>query len=348
MRGRAIRSQEGNPTKVSNIWHLACIDPTVADGGSDLETLERRFHAFVGVSNTEPIYISTGIGRLALPMTFDREIIQNLNESTFAKAENRKKIKTIWETAIGKGNVLTTQIQYFTDQPKLETRRKQVYQRDLTRYISAEVSLGALVVLSEIYIHNVLATLSSGFLYSLYSIVAIAGILLGFNIFKKISVYSQSRFVYKHIDKIGEAVLHSLYELGYFATNLSEITIIAEELYEGGTVCNIQGATRVESSLFVKAMQEILNPIENPRYLIEKTSLFQEIAELQNYYAVPTIFGGKKEDAAVFLGYWRSYVSGAKLHFTRSVVGRKLLIKARLFHVTNVFKNATKKEVIWK
>jgi superfamily II DNA or RNA helicase len=348
MRGRAIRSQEGNPTKVSNIWHLACIDSTVDDGGSDLETLERRFHAFVGVSNTEPIYISTGIGRLALPMTFDRGIIENINQITFAQANNRKNTRSAWETAIEKGNSLTTEIQYFTEQPKLETKRKQVYHRDLVKYVSAEVSMAALVVVSEIYIHNVLATLSSGFLYSLYSIIGILGMVLGFKLFKRIRMYAQSQFIYKNIDEIGKAVLYSLHKLGYITTDLSEIHIKSEALYEGGTVCNIHGATRVESSLFVKAMQEILNPIENPRYLIEKTSLFGEVADWQSYYAVPSIFGGKKEDAAVFLGYWRSYVCGAKLHFTRSVTGRKTLIKARLFHVTNVFKNATKKEVIWK
>lgn len=348
MRGRAIRSQKGNPNKVSNIWHLACIDPTVADGGDDLEKLERRFHAFVGVSNTEPIYISTGIGRLTLPMTFDREIIQNVNQSTFAKAAKRKEIKTIWETAIGKGNVLTTEIQYFTDQPKLEVKRKQVYRRNLATYISAEVSMGILVVAAEIYLQATLRTLQTGFIYSLYSLIAMLGIFLGFKIFKNIRTYQQSRFVHHKIDEIGKTVLYSLNELGYISTDISEIRITSETLHEGGTICNIYGATRVESSLFVKALQEILDPVENPRYIIEKTLLYSEVTDWQHYYAVPTIFGGKKEDATVFFEFWNTYVSEANLHFTRTVDGRKLLIKARLFHVTNVFKNKTKKEVIWK
>ncbi|EDP97060.1 DEAD/DEAH box helicase family protein [Kordia algicida OT-1] len=348
MRGRAIRSQEGNPSKVSNIWHLACIDPTVDDGGDDLEKLVRRFHAFVGISNTEPIYIGTGIGRLALPMTFDREIIQNVNQSTFAKAAKRKEIKTIWETAIGEGNVLTTEIQYFTEQPKLEVKRKQVYRRNLATYISAEISLGVLVVAGEIYLQTILSTLPPGIIYSFYSLVAILGIFLGFKIFKNIRTFQQSRFVHDKIDEIGKTVLHSLHELGYITTNLSEIRITSETVYEGGTLCNIHGATRVESSLFVKALQEILDPVENPRYIIEKTALFGEVTDWQHYYPVPTIFGGKKEEATVFLKHWRANVSGAKMHFTRTVEGRKLLIKARLFHVTNMFKNNTKKEVIWK
>ena len=348
MRGRAIRSQQGNPNKISNIWHLACIDPTTEDGGDDFAKLQRRFHAFVGVSDTDPIYITTGIGRLALPMTYDEEIIQNINLRTFESAANRKAVKNNWETAIEKGNSLTTEIQYFTEQPKLEIKRKKVYKSEMTGYITAEFSMIALVTLSEIYIHNVLATLSSGFLYSLYSIIGILGFYLGYKIFKKISIYSQSQFVYDNMDNIGKTVLHSLHELGYITTPLHEIEIKSEKIFLCGTICNIHGATRVESALFVKAMQEILNPIENPRYLLEKSSLFKELTELQSYYAVPVIFGGKKKDAELFLGNWRTYVNGAHLHYTRTVEGRKLLIKARLFHVTNVFKNATQKEVIWK
>lgn len=348
MRGRAIRSLQGNPEKVSTIWHLACIDPTVTDGGSDLAKLERRFHAFVGISNREPVYISTGIGRLALPSTFDTETVQNLNESTFALANNRKQIKKAWETAIRKGNSLTTEIQYFNEDRASGTRKKQIYHRDLAKYVSAELSIGVAIVLMQVYLQEAFVNLEIGFLYGIYCILSVIGIVIGFQIFKKVRVYVQSRFVHNNMIDIGEAVLQTLNELGYFTTHLDEIDIRSEHLYGGDTVCNIYGATRVESALFVKAMQEVLNPIENPRYILEKTSVFGSKSDWQNYFAVPSICSAKKKEALVFLKYWNKYVGDAKLHFTRTVIGRKLLIKARLFHVTNVLKKTTKKEVIWK
>jgi superfamily II DNA or RNA helicase len=347
MRGRAIRSQQGNSTKVSNIWHLACVDPTAEDGGDDLARLERRFDAFVGVSTIPPIYISTGIGRLDLPKEYSDGIIQNINQQTFASASNRKAIRDAWETAITKGNILTTEIQYFTEDPKLELKRKKVYQRDLVKYISAETFFATVVAVSELYVQHAFSALSSGFLYFLYSIIGVLGIVFGFKIFKRVHVYEQSKFVHKHMYSIGQVVLYSLHKLGYISTSLTAIEIRSEELH-GGTICNIYGATRVESSLFVKALQEILNPIENPRYLIERDIFLGSLTEWQNYYAVPSVFGGKKKDAIVFLEYWKQFIGKADLHFTRTVAGRKLLIKARLYHVTNVFKNATKKEVIWK
>lgn len=218
----------------------------------------------------------------------------------------------------------------------------------MVKYISGEVTLASVIVASELYLQHVLSSLSVGLLYFLYSTIAVLGIVVGFKMFKRIRVYMQSQFIHTHIEKIGKVVLYSLHELGYVTTALDTIKITSEKLYEGGSICSIQGASRVESSLFVKALQEILNPIENPRYLIERNVLFGEVADWQNYYAVPAIFGGKKEDAEVFLDFWTQFISEANIHFTRSVEGRKLLIKARLFHVTNVFKNTTKKEVIWK
>ncbi|WP_430410761.1 DEAD/DEAH box helicase family protein [Kordia sp.] len=348
MRGRAIRSQQGNPEKVSTIWHLACIDPTLKNAGSDLAKLERRFHAFVGVSNTKPIYISTGIGRLKLPSTFETEHIENLNERTFALAKNRTQIRSAWQTAIKKGNSLTTEIQYFNENRSSGVRRKEIYHRDLATYISAELSIGVAIILIQFYFYEAFMNMEMGVLYGIYGILSVLGIFLAFKIFTRIRVYVQSRFVHKNMIVIGETVLQTLNELGYFTTNLDEIDIRSEHLYGGDTVCNMYGATRVESALFVKAMQEVLNPIENPRYILEKTSIFGSKSDWQNYFSVPAICSSNKKDALVFLDNWNRYIGDAKLHFTRTLVGRKLLIKARLFHVTNVLKKATKKEVIWK
>ena len=269
-------------------------------------------------------------------MAYDNDIIQNINIRTFESAANRQTIKRRWETAIEKGNSLTTEIQYFTEQPKLALRRKKVYQREMSSYIAAEVIMVGLVL----YLRYTTQCFGNAFFWVfILSIQYYWNFGNGFRLstVKKISIYSQSQFVYKNIENIGKAVLYSLHDLGYITTPLDEIKIRSEEIFLSGTICNIDGATRVESALFVKALQEILNPIENPRYLLEKSSLFKEITELQNYFAVPAIFGGKKKDVEIFLGNWRTYVGGARLHYTRTVEGRKLLIKARLFHVTNVF-----------
>ena len=66
MRGRAIRTQNNNKDKTGNIWHLACIDPTNEEGGSDIQLLKRRFKTFVGVSFNTEVGIENGLQRLLI------------------------------------------------------------------------------------------------------------------------------------------------------------------------------------------------------------------------------------------------------------------------------------------
>ena len=71
MRGRAIRVNPKVPNKVANIWHLVCLDPTVGDGGKDMELLRQRFLAFSGVSLKGEAVIENSIQRLDLPEKWD-------------------------------------------------------------------------------------------------------------------------------------------------------------------------------------------------------------------------------------------------------------------------------------
>src|SRR5690606_27302672 len=101
MRGRAIRAQHGNTEKTANIWHLVCIDPTLATGGDDFDLLKRRFRSFVGVSFKEESGIENGIGRLNLPKNIhERDEAEQKNQEMLAYAGDRESLKQRWKTAL--------------------------------------------------------------------------------------------------------------------------------------------------------------------------------------------------------------------------------------------------------
>ena len=103
MRGRAIRVQPGNPEKTANIWHLVCVEKGSDQRGDDLETLARRFRAFLGVSYTEPLIVN-GIGRLALPEPpFNVTTAEAKNADTAARARDRAGMRKGWEDALTRG-----------------------------------------------------------------------------------------------------------------------------------------------------------------------------------------------------------------------------------------------------
>ncbi|BAO75658.1 hypothetical protein [Winogradskyella sp. PG-2] len=111
MRGRAIRRDTNKPKKTSNIWHLACVDPTDKHGGKELELLKRRFEAFVGITNTKVSFIADGYERIGIPDEIHADDIDNLNTTTIERSGKRSDTTMQWQNSIGNGSKLTRQLQ---------------------------------------------------------------------------------------------------------------------------------------------------------------------------------------------------------------------------------------------
>jgi hypothetical protein len=101
MRGRAIRTQDGNPTKTANIWHLVCQEEGARQPNEDMETLARRFKSFVGVSFTSS-RIESGLGRLGLgEPPYDGPRMDHINGIMTQRACDRARLIKDWEQAFG-------------------------------------------------------------------------------------------------------------------------------------------------------------------------------------------------------------------------------------------------------
>ncbi len=107
---------------------------------------------------------------------------------------------------------------------------------------------------------------------------------------------------------------------------------------------HLENSTEEESKIFTKALEEVLGPLEKPRYVISRysrfltdtwlTKLLPEVlakylrpvkAKLVMYHSVPKILAGKKEDAEIFLRYWQEFVSPAELFYAHSHDGKQRL-----------------------
>jgi hypothetical protein len=87
---------------------------------------------------------------------------------------------------------------------------------------------------------------------------------------------------------------------------------------------HLTGATFFEQSLFADCLNEILGPIENPRYLISRRR-----GRKFDYHAVPAPLATHKEKALAFARIWNRRVARGELIYTRNGEGRRLLLKAR-------------------
>lgn len=73
----------------------------------------------------------------------------------------------------------------------------------------------------------------------------------------------------------------------------------------------IGGGTGQEETVFLRALKEVLSPIENPRYLLARRKIWRIFRE--DYFAVPDALARKKEFAEQFAKRWSSLVGRCSL-----------------------------------
>ena len=349
MRGRAIRKHQDKPNKTANVWHLACLDPTVEDGGREVALLKRRFEAFVGISNAlDRPRISNGLERLGLPEVFKNDAVTPLNAATLTRAQRRTVTQHSWKASIGHGTRLSTEVNALYTSKTPYKEQHKIYFFDVVRFFIAELCIAIGVFYLEFVVESYGLIVSKGITYFLYAFAGAFVWRFGYKLFKALKLYIRHGLMYKKIHKMGEVVVSSLDALGHINTPMQDLKVVSQQHDKGDVSCHLLGANRYENALFAKALTELLEGIDAPRYLLVKTSRFRKRLTLEHFYPVPEVFGEKKAHAKVFLKYWTHYFGANRLVYTRHKEGRKLLLKARLYHAHNAFKKETKAVLAWK
>ncbi|MFW9968424.1 MAG: DEAD/DEAH box helicase family protein [Candidatus Thorarchaeota archaeon] len=331
MRGRAIRSQRGNPDKTANIWHLVCIEPNEMAPGADYETMTRRFRAFTGVSFKEPI-IENGFARLSVGQTpFSHADLKIVNDRMFMRAMNRGAIRQAWTTALkeeGQNVRLIEDVQFSREQ----LPQKFVFAVSVS-YLFKEFKIAGLIFLLGLPIIAALTLNRAPFsfilrvLYSISMVLLVAIILFALPaISSSLGHSSPKRCLYQ----VGSALLVSLCHVGEITTNPAILSIHVEESDDGFVFSHISGCNRREKSIYLQSLQEILNPVEDPRYLLVKRTILGGVIDRKDYFAVPKVLGQRRSEALYFAKVWRHHVGGMDLVYTRTRSGRIELLKARI------------------
>ena len=206
MRGRAIRVYPKYPNKVASVWHLACIDPTDADGGEDLKKLYHRFDAFCGVSLEGQSYIENGSYRFAIPK---KELsATTLNERMFSLASKRENIEERWKQAITTGNILVRELKLNFDEVSTSSKnaltKQKIYYKKAIQLVSVEILLLVLCVLT--YVTGVSLYLPKEVL--LFVCVMLLGVFISYfpKMYQAVELYLKYGQVEKELYKIGKAL----------------------------------------------------------------------------------------------------------------------------------------------
>ena len=334
MRGRAIRTYSGDPEKTANIWHLACIDPTVQSGGDDFQLLKRRFRTFSGISLSPEGGIENGTDRLNIPRNISSENIVIKNNETLKNAAERSNLRSQWNTAIANGSRIVEELKIPFPEKKNYKKEKKLYYSKTITYLSTALGSGLMAFILnwlEILLRNLKSIRSLQDIYRFFIIMGVVGfVTFGGLAFKTFRLYIRYRDIAKDINNIANALLVSLVKAGAINTDIEALSVVAEKDETGSIFCRLDGGTTYEKSVFINALIEIINPLNNPRYLIIRKSMLLYLIRQKDYHAVPEVIGRKKNLAEYFTGQWRLLVGNCELVFTRNQEGRKKLLRSRI------------------
>ncbi len=367
MRGRAIRTDPQKPGKTANIWHLVAIDiETIQervrsilsgktdrqrhfdpfdeikeDLGHDLRMLRRRFRAFEGLSFTDPVVIENGFKRLALSdVKWTDAGVEALSHTMLSRASQRWRLADIWRTALDGKN----------SKPKM---RERVESNSVPRGLAFADTIKFLAV----------QALITGVVYGLwamdsvrmpqsYTVAVTTGFVVGTimtapKLLKALYLLIRNGSLENSIKQVGWAVLETLQFMEIIRTANRSLRIETAKDRVGVAYCRLAGATPIERQYFLDAMQQVLGPVHNPRYLLVRRSTLGRLLRV-DYHPVPDLIGQNKKFATHFAKRWKRYVGQSSLVYVRSIEGRRILLQARTRALSSAFRKKTDRVSIWE
>ncbi|MHC4435627.1 MAG: DEAD/DEAH box helicase family protein, partial [Planctomycetota bacterium] len=347
MRGRAIRTQEGNPQKTANIWHLVCVEQGRRELSEDMQMLARRFKSFVGISFKDNT-IENGIDRLDLgEPPFGKKRIDTICSVMKQKAQDRTRLRAEWQRALEAGE--TGRLSEEITSPFRVLPRSFVFANTILALLWQGFFCGAFTF--SLIMRGGSGSSEKATLRGMLLLAAAASVISALaalpKCLKALYLFLRHAPVSSSMKQIGKALVRSLAHADLIESRVSKLKVVTTSHQHGLVSCSLRGGTTYEKSLFLDSMQEILGPIGNPRYImVRKTPLGRLIRK--DYHVVPHALGRNKEFAEHFKKMWSKYVGPAELVYTRTVEGRKVLLRARGHAMSTSFQRRAERTRAWK
>lgn len=345
MRGRAIRVMKDNPGKVSNIWHLICMQPdsvklgnrkespkgesfSVEEETQDFTTLQRRFEGFLGV-HYERSLIENGLKRLSYVQgPYTAPLIDKINEQMLHLAAERTDLSKKWEDSLKGLNQMEQVIEAGAS--------RDFFKKGAPFYLAFTLAIiwGILSLISLTkFFPSLSMYIADKSVWSAFKIL-FWGLLTGFSgsyLGRKLIYLYRTMSPQRYMKAIGNSILETLKKFGTVTTQDVKVSV-EETLEDDMCFAYIQGGSEREKDVFAQCVCEFFGVVDNQRYLLKARRLVPNLAK---YYSVPEIFGKNKKDAAMFHQKVKRYIGNYQLLYTRNAEGKQAILTAKLFSLAN-------------
>ncbi len=360
MRGRAIRIDKDHPDKVSNIWHLASIDFPEKEDSSllgtfsdndmeniclytyDLIQLSARFQGFEAPGYYGKHEITSGIERIleapsANPMIEMplKNKVKSLEDLTKKLAPNREQTRQWWKDALylGYGRIRQRSLSTGVQTPKMTTRflMYKGYKFIVSSFLATVLVTYLILLRAFPPLH--LSVLAAAVVVIFFGVVGMK--------------YLKTGTVEGVLKQVAITVLETLSSQGLIKTSIKNVGLHVSEADGALFVC-CSNLPAQENNLFIQSLQEFLDPVDNPRYLLVKQDkIFGKIRQT-DYFSVPAILTAKKSGVETFKQLWENHIGECEIVYTRNLEGRKLLLKARKEASSAISRRKSKRLSKWQ
>lgn len=319
MRGRAIRVCATDPGKISNIWHLVCVDEE--ETSTDYEMMKRRFASFLGVSYSGDV-IENGLTRLSLPQDgLTKEKTDLINREMLSRSKDRAALKSAWDKALMQCDK-KFEVEDVAEVPKCVSAPGFLM---VSSVLACALSLFFTLLT---FLIGILLKRAGVPLFG--QICVIAGWILAIRCLGLFGKLMQLCSPKKRMARIGKSLLCAMREAGLILSRDARVQTCVTA--NGATSTSLLGGTSREKSEFAKAFGELFSEIDNPRYLLlAKKKMPLSVFSCLN---VPECLGIKKETAALLQKRLQRFLCAYELVYTRTPQGRKILLKERTRNLT--------------
>ena len=338
MRGRAIRIDKNDANKTANIWHLVTVEPpflfsenaekivdlakenfTVHNKifSEDYQILERRFRMFMA-----PAYhyntIESGIDRIdVIKPPFDEAGFKRINREMLQLASTRSDVSAQW-------NSILSAYQHPVACEAFDVPKAVKPTNFLLMNLFFVSMLGVLVEMM-IRLLVVLPNFADSLPMTIIFYIIITGMV--FLIIRAMEMIIKFISPKNTVKTLANCLLTTMKTLNLIESQTA--SLVFRQTYNGLYRCLLKDASDHDNSLFDMAINEMLTAIDNPRYVIIRKPILFRYLSYANSYACPTVISTNKENANEFLRNIKRQAGNFELIYTRSVSGRKHLVKCK-------------------
>jgi superfamily II DNA or RNA helicase len=333
MRGRSLRLDPNDAHKVANNWDVICVARDHPKGAADYERMVRKHRNYFAITGAGEI--ESGVGhvdqRLSPFGPPPDEVVTCVNREVIERSADREHIYALWR--IGEPYLnLPIQTVRIRAQHALGVSASRLDGSapgaQSPRFIKTRAVAGTGLGLG--------AALVSAAAGQELLAIGLGGLMIAGGVgwaAHSMRTYADRLGPSSSLDDLAAAIAETLIATGLVDNRLTVAAVRVAIQPDGYYRCYLEGANLPDSSVFAACLDELLAPIESPRWIISRyvsappRNLLGGLRLLAGrlardrvgaavvYHAVPSLLGANKTRVQAFQAAWNRYVSAGHALF---------------------------------